>query len=41
MGENRLLVRHPLNVALFSADILAARPEELKLNLRSLRKPVL
>jgi hypothetical protein len=30
MGESRLLVRHPLNVALFSADMLAARPEDLK-----------
>lgn len=30
MGENRLLVRHPLNVALFSADMLAARPQDLK-----------
>ena len=30
MGENRLLVRHPLNVALFSADMLAARPQNLK-----------
>lgn len=26
MGETRLLVRHPLNVALFSADMLARRP---------------
>jgi DNA polymerase III subunit delta' len=30
MGENRLLVRHPLNVPLFSADMLAARPQDLK-----------
>lgn len=30
MGQNRLLVRHPLNVALFSADMLAARPEDVK-----------
>jgi DNA polymerase-3 subunit delta' len=30
MGENRLLVRHPLNVVLFSADLLAARPEYFK-----------
>lgn len=30
MGENRLLVRHPLNVALFSADMLAAWPRDLK-----------
>lgn len=30
MGENRLLVRHPLNIALFSADLLASRPDNLK-----------
>jgi len=30
MGQDRLLVRHPLNGALFAADILAARPPELK-----------
>lgn len=30
MGEKRLLVRHPLNAALFSADMLAARPSNLK-----------
>ncbi|MGQ0545643.1 MAG: DNA polymerase III subunit delta' [Betaproteobacteria bacterium] len=30
MGQNRLLVRHPLNVALFSADMLASQPEDLK-----------
>jgi DNA polymerase III delta' subunit len=30
MGQHRLLVRHPLNVALFSADMLAARPGDLK-----------
>lgn len=30
MGEKRLLVRHPMNVALFSADMLAERPPELK-----------
>ena len=30
MGQERLLVRHPLNVALFSAGMLAARPQDLK-----------
>jgi DNA polymerase-3 subunit delta' len=30
MGEKRLLVRHPLNVPLFAADMLAERPGDLK-----------
>lgn len=30
MGEKRLLVRHPLSVPLFSADMLAERPSDLK-----------
>ena len=30
MGQNRLLARHPLNPGLFSLDMLAARPKDLK-----------